>query len=479
MGFSNATVVKNMIWRYGERFLAQFVTFLVTLVLARILSPSDYGVVALITVVVTMLEVFSTRGYNQALIQKEEVDHLDYSTVFFINMGINGILYIIVYFCAPLIAKFYGNSQLVVLLRVLALRLIVSGFNSIQQAFVQRNMLFKKFFYSTLIGTLISGVIGIAIAIMGGGPWAIVIQSLTNATVDMLVLFFTIEWKPKLEFSEVRLVTMSGYGIKMLLMGILDSIYENIRSLIIGKKYTSENLAYYNKGQSLPNMIIVNTQVAASNVFFSALSRENENFKGKMRTYLSMMFYFLCPTMVGMACVSSDIITILFSSKWLPAAPFMIVYCFSYLCWVPQMPILQALNASNKAGRTLVLSIIHRTLGIILLFLLINRGPFWIAIGALIADVLCTILVYLFGNHLLGYKLSEIIEDVYKSVISVLVMTCIVMLLSKIISNLVFRLVIEVLVGVITYLLCSWILKDNNLKYICKIKTILGMRKNG
>lgn len=473
MGFSDSVVYKNLIWRYAERFLAQFITFLVTLVLARLLTTSDYGVVALMTVIISMLEVFSTRGYNQALIQKDDINSIDYSTIFVVNMSMNIFLVAVVFLVSPLVANFYDNPNIVLMIRVLSLKLIVSGFNSIQQAYVQRNMQFRKFFYSTLSGTIISGIVGVYVALLGGGPWAIIAQSLTNSCVDTVVLFFTIEWKPSLHFNRNSFNKMSGYGLKMFMMGILDSIYDNLRSLVIGKRYTSDDLAYYNQGQKLPNMIISNTQIAASNVFFSALSREKERMKEKMREYISMMFFLLCPVMVGLACISNDVISILFSEKWLPASQYMIIYCFSYLCWIPQIPILQALNASDKPAKTLILSIIHRGLGILLLFAWLNKGPLYIAIGALVADLLITLAVYVFGAVWMKYSLIEIIKDIYKTVISAMIMALMILIMNSLVNGLFVRLVVEIVAGVITFSITSLILKNDNLKYFSKIKTIL------
>ena len=205
MAISNRIVLKNLFWRYAERFLAQIVTFVVSMVLARILGPKEFGVVALINVIVGFLDVFSTRGFNQALIQKDNIDDLDYSTIFIFNMCINSILYLIVFAASPIIANFYDDNNLVWMIRVLSIRILITGFNAIQQAYVQRNMLFKKFFYSTLGGTLFSAFIGVVMAVNGMGAWSLVCQSLSNTVIDTFVLFLTIDWKPHLMFSIKRL----------------------------------------------------------------------------------------------------------------------------------------------------------------------------------------------------------------------------------------------------------------------------------
>lgn len=463
MAVSNKVVLRNLIWRYAERFLAQIVAFIVSLLLARLLSPEEYGIVALINVVVGFLDVFSTRGFNQALIQKKEVDALDYSTIFIFNMGINSCLYLIVFFVAPSIAFFYGDKNLAWMIRILSLRILVTGFNSIQQAYVQRNMQFKKFFYSTLGGTVFSAIVGVVMAINGMGAWALIMQSLTNTCIDTLVLFATVEWKPQLIFSIERLREIYGFGIRMFFYALIESIYNQLRSLIVGKVYTSADLAYYNKGQELPGVVINNVQASAGNVFFSALSRENEiiNIKRKVREYYSLMFYIISPLLLGLIALSNQTIELLYSKKWISAVPYLIIYCCSYLTWVPQMPMLQAINALGMARKTLWISIIHRSIGIALLLLMMFKGPLYIAYSALIADVVITIIIYCIVKEILDYKIDEFFTDTSKTLMQAVVMMVSVSIVANMISNTYVSFVVSLITGMIIYILLSVICKNS------------------
>lgn len=467
-GITNRTVVKNLIWRYTERFLAQIVTFFVSLILARILTPDEYGTVALVLVIVSMLDVFSARGFNQALIQKPNLDHLDYSSVFFVNMGINLVLYICVYFFAPYIALFYGNHDLIALLRILGIRILILGFNAIQQAYVQRNMMFKKFFFSTTIGTGISAIVGVLLAYQGAGAWAIVMQSLVNTIVDTFVLFCTIEWKPRWEFSFSRIKGLWGFGARNLLMGIIDSVYNQLRSLSIGKIYTTSDLAFYDKGKNLPAMVVDNVQISASNVFFSALSREesHDDVKKKMREYLGVMYYIMCPILCGLATVAHPIIIIMYTSKWVAAVPFLIIYCLAYLTWVPQIPMLQAINSRGRADVTLKITMINRAIGIVILILLVYQGPIYICLGELISNILITILIYIEARKMFKYRIGELINDVLQTTLVTIVMCVCIYIIQDYLEGMISKLIISVATGIIIYVVLSIILQNKNMKMI-------------
>ena len=265
-------IAKNLFWRFAERCGAQGVTALVSIILARIISPDTYGTIALITVFITILQVFVDSGLGSSLIQKDKVDDLDFSTVFIFNIIICIVLYFTMYAFAPMIANFYNDNTLTLVIRVLSLTIIISGVKNIQQAYVSRHMLFKKFFFSTLIGTIGAAIIGIILAYKGFGIWALVGQHLFNTLIDTMVLWYTIEWRPKLIFSFTRLKGLFSYGWKLLISSLIDTIYNDLRQLMIGKLYSAKDLAYYNRGQQFPNLIIININKSIDSVLFPALS---------------------------------------------------------------------------------------------------------------------------------------------------------------------------------------------------------------
>ena len=267
-------IVSNFIWRFAERCGAQLVSFVVSIVLARILAPEDYGTIALVTVFTAILQVFVDSGLGTALIQKKDADDLDFSSVFYFNFSICLVLYAVMFIVAPYIAIFYEDMTLTSVIRVLSLTIVISGVKGIQQAYVSRNMLFKRFFFSTIGGTIFSAFLGIGLAFSGCGVWALVAQQLSNTMIDTLILWITVKWKPKKEFSWKRLRTLFSYGWKLLVSSLLDTVYNNLRNLIIGKMYSSADLAYYNQGDKFPKIIVTNINTSIDSVLLPTMSYE-------------------------------------------------------------------------------------------------------------------------------------------------------------------------------------------------------------
>ena len=228
-------IMSGMVWKFAERFIAQGVSFVVSLVLARILMPSDYGIIAIINVFITIADVLLTSGLNTALIQKQDVDELDFSTIFYCNFILGMGLYAILFVAAPFLATAYKMPLLKQAIRVFAIRLPISSFQSIQTAYISRKMDFKRFFFSTIIGTLVSAVVGIVMALKGAGVWALIAQYLTNTIIDTLFLFVTVRWHPRLMFSWKRAKPLIAYGSKVMMTDLIGTIFNNLGDFIVGR----------------------------------------------------------------------------------------------------------------------------------------------------------------------------------------------------------------------------------------------------
>lgn len=338
----NRDIVTNLFWKFAERIGAQLVSLTVSILLARFLLPEEYGVVAILLVFINIANVFVSEGFSTALVQKKEATEIDASTMFYCSFLISWILYAILFVLSPSIEIFYKMDGLANLLRVLALKLPIAAINSIQHAYVQRSMQFKKFFFSTIIGTLISGVVGVILAFLGFGPWALVAQYLTNSTIDTVVLFYTVKWRPRMVFSAISAKEMMRYGWKITCGSLLNTIYSETRSLIIGKKYSSSDLAYYNKGVQFPQLIVTNIDSSIGSVLFPALSKitdEKQRLKETVRKSLKMSCYIIFPCMAGLAAVSTPLIKLLLTDKWLPAVFFLHIACITQA--------LQPINTAN------------------------------------------------------------------------------------------------------------------------------------
>lgn len=327
-------IVSNFIWRFAERCGAQLVSFVVSIVLARILAPEDYGTIALVTVFTAILQVFVDSGLGTALIQKKDADDLDFSSVFYFNFSICLVLYAVMFIVAPYIAIFYEDMTLTSVIRVLSLTIVISGVKGIQQAYVSRNMLFKRFFFSTIGGTIFSAFLGIGLAFSGCGVWALVAQQLSNTMIDTLILWITVKWKPKKEFSWKRLRTLFSYGWKLLVSSLLDTVYNNLRNLIIGKMYSSADLAYYNQGDKFPKIIVTNINTSIDSVLLPTMSNEQDDrnrIKSMTRRAIKTSIYVMAPLMMGLAFCAESIVELVLTDKWLPCVPFLRLFCITYM----------------------------------------------------------------------------------------------------------------------------------------------------
>lgn len=471
-------VMSGLVWKFGERFTAQIVTFVITVVLARILMPSDYGAISLMMVFISIADVFVTSGFGNSLIQKKNADNKDFSSVFFFNIIFSIVIYFILFFAAPAISRFYKMPIICPTLRVLALRIIIAAVNSVQQAYVSRNMLFKRFFWSTLFGTVLSGVVGIIMAYQGFGIWAIVGQYLTNTCVDTVVLWVTVKWRPERYFSFKNIRTLISYGWKLLISGLLDTGYNQLRSLVIGKKYSSADLAQYNKGQQFPQLITTNINASISSVLFPAMSKYQDNMqnvKNITRRAIKTSSYIIWPLMVGLAVVAEPLITVMLTSKWLPCVPFLWIACFIYGLWPIQTANLEAMKAIGRSDLFLKLEIVKKSVGIIILIISMQYGVMAIALSQIVAIIINSLVNAFPNRKLLKYGYIEQLKDMMPSFLIAVLMGVVIYPIKFVIHNNFLLIILQVLAGVPDYILLTKLFKIDNLDYLLGV---LRKRKN-
>lgn len=419
------TTIKNFIWRFAERCGAQLVTFIVSIVLARLLAPEDYGTIALVTVFTTILQVFVDSGLGTALIQKKDADDLDFSSVFYFNFFVCIVLYIGMFLAAPIIAGFYGDSSLIPIIRVISLTIVISGVKGIQQSYVSRNMLFKRFFFATLGGTIFSAFLGIGLAYAGFGVWAIVAQQLSNTAIDTLILWITVKWRPKKMFSWNRLKGLLSFGWKLLVSSLLDTVYNNLRNLIIGKFYSSADLAYYNQGDKFPKIIVTNINSSIDSVLLPTLANEQEHIdrvKSMTRRAIKTSTFIMAPLMMGLAFCATSIVKIVLTDKWLPCVPYLQIFCVTYMFWPIHTANLNAINAMGRSDYFLKLEIAKKAIGLILLLSTMRFGVMVMAYSLLISSITSQIINSWPNEKLLGYGYFEQLRDILPSVLIALFM---------------------------------------------------------
>lgn len=465
-------VFSNFIWRFAERCGAQLVTFIVSIVLARILTPSDYGTIALVTVFTTILQVFIDSGLSTALIQKKDADDLDFSSVFYFNFVICIILYLIMFVSAPFIANFYKDSSLVSIVRVISLTLIISGVKGVQQSYVSRHMLFKRFFFSTLGGTIFSAVLGIIMAYAGFGVWAIVFQQLSNNAIDTLILWITVKWRPIKKFSWSRLKNLLSFGWKMLASSLLDTIYNNLRNMIIGKLYTSADLAFYNQGDKFPKLIVTNINTSIDSVLLPTMSNEQDNHvrvKDMTRRAIKISTYIMAPLMIGLAFCAKPIVQIVLTDKWLPCVPYLQIFCISYLFWPIHTANLNAIKAMGRSDLFLKLEVIKKFIGMILLLITMNISVMAMAYSLLISGLISQVINSWPNRYLLKYSYIDQIKDILPNIVMALIMGVFVYFINYLNLSVLVSLMIQIILGGIIYLVLSIFTKNDSFTYLINI----------
>jgi len=474
MAKNNSTVNKvtsGLIWSYAERFLAQGITLLVSIILARILDPEHYGIIAIVQVFITICDALVTGGFGNALVQKKDATDTDFNSISWVSIGIAIVLYTILFFSAPFIASFYDDSLLIPVIRVMGIRFIFSAFNSVQQAYVQRKMIFKKFFFATLGGTIFSAFLGIGMALKGFGVWALVAQYLSNTVIDTIILFLTIDWKPRFEISKESVSSLWAFGSKMLASTMVFTMKDNIRSLIIGKKFSSSDLAYYNQGKKYPALIVTDIVDSLGKVLFPLLSKEQESLirvKQLMRRSISVSSYILTPAIIGLIAIADTFVTVILTEKWLPCVPYFRILCLVYLTRSLSSIFQKGLLAIGKSQ----VNLLHETITSVATIVLLAVAAFVFEDIELIAwsyVVIMVLGIMIFGFYVhkyFSYKYTEMAVDYLPSLIMSLIMGILVYFIGKVSIHPVIKLAVQVIAGGTIYILTSLAIKDRNMKYI-------------
>lgn len=467
----------GFIWRFAERCGAQGVQFVVSIILARLLMPEAFGTISLMMVFINILSVFIDSGMASALIQKKDADDLDFSTVFYFNLFMCSFMYLILFLCAPLIAEFYNNSELTLLVRVIGLSLLFSGVKSIQQAYVFKNMLFKNFFFSTLIGTVISAVVGITVAYKGYGVWALISQNLTNNVIDMIIIWCLVKWRPKWTFSFERLKGLFSYGWKLLASALLDTGYNQLRALIIGKVYSTADLAYYTKANNFPSIIITNVNSSIDSVLLPSMSSVQdsvESVKGMTRRAMKTSIYVMAPLLMGLAACGQSVISILLTDKWLPSYPFMVIFCITYVFYPVHTANLNAIKALGRSDLFLKLEIIKKVVGITAILITFKISVMAMAYSLLVTSVLSQIINSWPNKKLMNYSYIEQLKDILPGILLAAFMGGCVYCVNFLHLNNWLTLIIQVPLGVIIYIGLSALFKLESFTYVLNmIKPVL------
>jgi len=466
---NRSKVISNLFWRFAERFGAQLVTFAVTIVLARLLDPSLHGTIVQVTAITSILMVFVDAGMGNALIQKKDPDDLDFSSVFYFNLVFCLFLYTLLFFAAPWIAALYKASELTAIVRVLGLTVVVSGVKNVQQAYVSKTLEFKRFFFATLGGTLFSAVVGITLAYLGFGVWALVGQQLSNVTVNTVILWFTVGWRPKRLFSFERLRGLLAYGWKLLAAQLLDTVYLKLYPLIIGARYNAADTAFFDRGQNWPNLVVENINASIDSVLLPVLAARQDHktqVRELTRRAIKTSTFVLMPLMAGLAACAEPLVRLLMTEKWLPCVPYMQVFCAIYALYPIHTANLNAIKAMGRSDVFLKLEIIKKVLETGILLVTLRLGVFYMALGQLVLGLLAQFVNAWPNRRLLDYAYGQQLRDVLPALALSLLMAGCVWSVTRLGLGDFVTLLIQVPLGAAVYLGGAYLFKAESLGYL-------------
>ncbi len=466
-----SSVFTGMIWKLAERIGAQAVTLLISIVLARLLTPDDYSIVGIVTVFFAFCNVFVVGGFNTALIQKKDADIKDYSSVMVISTLIAGVLYAALFFCAPWIAGLYEKPLLIPVFRVMGLTLIIDAVKAVLYAYVSNQLQFKKFFFATLCGTLTSAVVGIAMAYAGMGPWALVAQKMVSSIADTIVLAFTSKLRLQLKVSMSRLKSLFSYGWKIFVSSIISTIYDQTNPLIVSLRFTGADLSFYTKGRSFPLALNTALDGALTSVLFPAMSKVQDDKEAVLnytRRFMCTASYILFPVMMGFFAVSDSFVRVLLTEKWMGASIYIKIFCVTFMFNIIHNGNLQTIRAIGRSDIILKMEIIKKALYFIVIALTVifAKNPVVLAAATIVNTGIATVVNTAPNRKLIGYKYRAQIMDILPNLIIAAIMGIGVSMLSNLPIPAFWVLVVQCFAGVTLYLLLSILTHNQNFYYL-------------
>jgi len=473
----NRSFSSNLAWKLLERGLSQGVSFIISIVLARLLEPTHFGTVSLLMVFVNLMQVFVDGGMGNALIQKKDADEIDFSTVLFFNIVLCAVMYLLIFLCAPFIASFYGDIELKNALRVLGIVVLISGLKNIQVSRIAIHMEFRKLCVATIVGAVISGAIGIFLAYLDFGIWAIVAQTVLNVLFSTIMLWIIMKWKPKLTFSAERFKRLFDFGWRVLFTNLINTLYDDISILIIGGKYSTNQLAYYDQGRKYPQVIISNINTSIDSVLFPLMSKSQDDIlslKNIAKKSYTVSAYILFPIMTGLAVCAENLVRVILTDKWIPCIPYIYIFCLFYSLYPLNTSNLNVIKSLGKSGRLLKIEIIKKVFGVSALLISLSHGVMGISIGILVGGIFNCIINAVAAGDLINYSILRELRDLAPTFFITMIMGATVFFVNYIpIRHLLLKLLIQITTGVIAYLVLSIITKNESY-FIClnKLKRI-------
>lgn len=460
--------ITGAFWQLLQKGSVQVVSFVVSVILARLIDPAEFGLVAMASIFMAVAGVLADGGLGTSLVQRKEIDELDQDTVFHFGMLLSAALYAMLFFCAPLISRMYQAEELTAIVRVASLSLFATSFNSVQGALVMRAMDFKKYFWANLVATLISAAVGITMAYMRFGVWALVAQNLTRSVAAVLVLFVLVRWLPKLRFSWARLKQLYAFGLNLMGANLIGTLFNELRGFLIGLRFQPADLAFFNRGNSIPGLINDNVNGTISTVLFPAMSKLQDDkgaVKSSMRHAMMTSVFIMAPLMLLLAATSQQIILLLYTDKWIQAVPFMRVIVFYHLFSIVGLANLQALNAIGRSDITFKLEFVKKPILLGILLYTCTVSPLALSIGTAIYSIIGAAINAYPNRKLIGYSYREQLTDVLPQMGLALIAGAVAWAIGRINAPIILLIFLQWILGGVVYLLLARALRLESYGY--------------
>ena len=480
------SVVTGTVWKFMERIIAQGTSFLVSIVLARLLDPTHYSIVGFVTIFFMFANVLIDGGFNTALMQKKEIDKEEYSSVFVASTLLAVVVYLVLFFTAPAIANLYDEQLLIPIIRVMGLALPVTAVKSIWCAYISSTFQFKKFFFATIGGTIASGIVGITMALMGFGPWALVAQNMTNTVIDTIILIVSTRIGIRIMVNWKKLKALLKYGWKILASKLLAVTFQKVNPLVIGIIYPKEYLSLYTKGESFPDLISQTTTNTLAAVLFPFLAKFQDDKKKLLeytRLFIRVASYICFPLMMGFFVCADNFVLALLTEKWVGAVPFVRVFCVACMFEMLNVGNCQTIKAMGRSGTYLIMEIIKKVsyFLILLLFIVFGKSPLVLAYGIIVCNIVALIVNTYPNKILIGYKYRLQLMDILPNLILTAVMCVPVYFIGKLTftSNHWILLALQIVSGIIIYVVGSIVTKNKNMKTTINMVKTIFKKGNG
>lgn len=473
--------VYGMVWTYTQQFGSQLMSFCLSIFLSRILLPSEFGLLGMIAVFIGIGNVLFEGGMTSSLIRSKERDTDDYSTVFYFNIAASVGIYILLFLSAPFIANFYNQPILAPLTRVYGLTFILSSFGTVQHTILTIHLQFKKQTLVSLPALVLSGIVGVLLALRGFGVWSIVASSLVNAFLTSALLWYYSDWYPRRMFSIKKFRDHFGYGYKLTLSGLVDIVYTNIYQIVIGRYYVLSQVGYYTRANTLMMLPVGNISTALNRVVFPLFSQVQDDiprFRKAYRQVMQMVLFIVTPIIGLMAVLAEPLVTFLFTEKWLPCVPIFQIICLSGVLYPIHLYNLLVLQVKGRSDLFLRLELWKKVLLTIILFISFRYGFYALLWGQLVYSILALLVNTYYAGKMLNYSVARQLRDIAPVIVYAALMCLCVIKIDNFFRNQsdLFRLLIGSILGIFVYIALAYFTKFPSIN---DIKTLFIKNDSG